>query len=214
MHCWSCVTYARCSLAACQVLTLYEYYMQFKILQPVFFWSNNFSKCSFISLHLLSGLFNCWDSWLYGTWSAVEEGVWNGVRLVVPGCNHVWDAYRLSSLLLWWSKDHMPQGCTKLWFSIIFLEFFIFAKSSIFLFFFQIINWKTCLKFPEEPKISSEAKDLICHLLCDVETRLGTRGVEELKVNFPPIITAFNIHIRQSCRNIFSCRTLSINRIV
>lgn len=50
--------------------------------------------------------------------------------------------------------------------------------------FVQIINWKTCLKFPEEPKISDEAKDLICHLLCDVETRLGTRGVEEIKV--PP----------------------------
>ncbi|KAH1065609.1 hypothetical protein J1N35_030596 [Gossypium stocksii] len=47
----------------------------------------------------------------------------------------------------------------------------------------KIINWRTCLKFPEEPKISSEAKDLICHLLCDVETRLGTRGVEELKVH-------------------------------
>lgn len=46
----------------------------------------------------------------------------------------------------------------------------------------QIINWRTCLKFPEEPKISNEAKDLICHLLCDVETRLGTRGVEEIKV--------------------------------
>lgn len=48
--------------------------------------------------------------------------------------------------------------------------------------FVQIINWKTCLKFPEEPKISNEAKDLICNLLCDVETRLGTRGVEEIKV--------------------------------
>ncbi|XP_022768761.1 serine/threonine-protein kinase tricorner isoform X1 [Durio zibethinus] len=47
----------------------------------------------------------------------------------------------------------------------------------------KIINWRTCLKFPEEPKISYEAKDLICHLLCDVETRLGTRGVEELKAH-------------------------------
>ncbi|GMP44270.1 hypothetical protein CsSME_00013280 [Camellia sinensis var. sinensis] len=46
----------------------------------------------------------------------------------------------------------------------------------------KIINWKACLKFPEEPKISDEAKDLICHLLCDVETRLGTNGVEEIKV--------------------------------
>ena len=38
------------------------------------------------------------------------------------------------------------------------------------------------MKFPDEPKISDEAKDLICHLLCDVETRLGTGGVEEIKV--------------------------------
>lgn len=50
-------------------------------------------------------------------------------------------------------------------------------------FLLQIINWRTCLKFPEEPKISNEAKDLICHLLCDVESRLGTRGVEEIKVS-------------------------------
>ncbi|KAK1555753.1 hypothetical protein Q3G72_030919 [Acer saccharum] len=47
----------------------------------------------------------------------------------------------------------------------------------------KIVNWKTCLKFPDEQKISNEAKDLICHLLCDVETRLGTGGVEELKAH-------------------------------
>ncbi|GMN35155.1 hypothetical protein TIFTF001_005114 [Ficus carica] len=47
----------------------------------------------------------------------------------------------------------------------------------------KIINWRTCLKFPEEPKVSDEARDLICHLLCNVETRLGTRGVEELKAH-------------------------------
>ncbi|KAL8513899.1 hypothetical protein ACS0TY_013136 [Phlomoides rotata] len=45
----------------------------------------------------------------------------------------------------------------------------------------KIINWKACLKFPEEQKISDEARDLICHLLCDVDKRLGTRGVEEIK---------------------------------
>ncbi|GAB4852152.1 hypothetical protein Ancab_016342 [Ancistrocladus abbreviatus] len=45
----------------------------------------------------------------------------------------------------------------------------------------KILNWRTCLKFPEEPKISDEARDLICHLICDVETRLGARGVEEIK---------------------------------
>ncbi|CAI0558290.1 unnamed protein product [Linum tenue] len=47
----------------------------------------------------------------------------------------------------------------------------------------KIINWKTCMNFPEEPKLSNEAKDLIRHLLCDVDTRLGTRGVEELKAH-------------------------------
>ncbi|CAL5185349.1 unnamed protein product [Lathyrus oleraceus] len=45
----------------------------------------------------------------------------------------------------------------------------------------KIVNWRACLKFPEEPKISAEAKDLICSLLCDVDTRLGTRGVDEIK---------------------------------
>ncbi|KAF5740679.1 hypothetical protein HS088_TW11G00756 [Tripterygium wilfordii] len=47
----------------------------------------------------------------------------------------------------------------------------------------KIVNWRACLKFPEEPKISAEARDLICHFLCDVETRLGTRGVDELKAH-------------------------------
>ncbi|KAL4372476.1 hypothetical protein HN51_017622 [Arachis hypogaea] len=47
----------------------------------------------------------------------------------------------------------------------------------------KIVNWRTCLKFPEEPKISAEAKDLICRLLCDVDTRLGTRGIEEIKAH-------------------------------
>lgn len=47
----------------------------------------------------------------------------------------------------------------------------------------KIINWRTCLKFPEEPKVSKEARDLICHLLCDVESRLGTGGVDEIKAH-------------------------------
>lgn len=46
----------------------------------------------------------------------------------------------------------------------------------------QIVNWRTHLKFPEEAKISPEAKDLICKLLCNVEQRLGTRGADEIKV--------------------------------
>ncbi|XP_038988535.1 serine/threonine-protein kinase tricornered-like [Phoenix dactylifera] len=47
----------------------------------------------------------------------------------------------------------------------------------------KIVNWKTHLKFPEEAKLSPEAKDLICKLLCNVEQRLGTRGAHEIKAH-------------------------------
>lgn len=48
----------------------------------------------------------------------------------------------------------------------------------------KIVNWKKFLKFPEKPRISPEAKDFICSLLCDVEHRLGTRhGAAELKAH-------------------------------
>ncbi|KAK6161257.1 hypothetical protein DH2020_004638 [Rehmannia glutinosa] len=47
----------------------------------------------------------------------------------------------------------------------------------------KIVNWRTHLKFPEEAKISPEAKDLICKLLCNVERRLGTRGADEIKAH-------------------------------
>ncbi|KAL6991908.1 non-specific serine,threonine protein kinase [Sarracenia purpurea var. burkii] len=47
----------------------------------------------------------------------------------------------------------------------------------------QIVNWRTHLKFPEEAKLSVEAKDLIRKLLCNVEQRLGTRGASEIKVH-------------------------------
>ncbi|RXH86894.1 hypothetical protein DVH24_022167 [Malus domestica] len=47
----------------------------------------------------------------------------------------------------------------------------------------QIVNWRTHLKFPEEAKLSPEAKDLICKLLCNVEQRLGTQGAHEIKAH-------------------------------
>lgn len=40
----------------------------------------------------------------------------------------------------------------------------------------EIVHWRNQLKFPEDAKLSAEAKDLICRLLCDVEHRLGTGG--------------------------------------
>ncbi|CAA6657979.1 unnamed protein product [Spirodela intermedia] len=47
----------------------------------------------------------------------------------------------------------------------------------------KIVNWRTHLKFPEEAKLSAEAKDLICRLLCNVEQRLGTKGAHEIKAH-------------------------------
>ncbi|XP_030480192.1 uncharacterized protein LOC115697359 [Cannabis sativa] len=47
----------------------------------------------------------------------------------------------------------------------------------------KIVNWRTHLKFPEEVKLSAEAKDLICKLLCNVEHRLGTKGAHEIKAH-------------------------------
>lgn len=61
---------------------------------------------------------------------------------------------------------------------------FIHANNLTVILEHQIVNWRTCLKFPEEPKLSDDARDLICRLLCDVENRLGTRGVDEIKVVF------------------------------
>ncbi|KAI9386147.1 hypothetical protein POPTR_011G157000v4 [Populus trichocarpa] len=47
----------------------------------------------------------------------------------------------------------------------------------------KIVNWRNHLKFPEEAKLSVEAKDLIRKLLCNVEQRLGTKGAHEIKLH-------------------------------
>lgn len=47
----------------------------------------------------------------------------------------------------------------------------------------QIVHWRNHLKFPEDTKLSHEAKDLICRLLCDVEHRLGTGGANQIKAH-------------------------------
>ncbi|KAK6929764.1 Protein kinase domain, partial [Dillenia turbinata] len=47
----------------------------------------------------------------------------------------------------------------------------------------KIVNWRTHLKFPEEAKLSLEAKDLISKLLCNVDQRLGTKGADEIKAH-------------------------------
>lgn len=40
------------------------------------------------------------------------------------------------------------------------------------------------MKFPEEARLTPEAKDLISRLLCNVDQRLGTDGADEIKVFF------------------------------
>ncbi|MCO5583442.1 hypothetical protein L7F22_037353 [Adiantum nelumboides] len=47
----------------------------------------------------------------------------------------------------------------------------------------KIIYWRKYLKFPEEARLSPEAKDFMCRLLCDVDHRLGTRGATEVKAH-------------------------------
>ncbi|KAJ6890450.1 hypothetical protein NC651_024070 [Populus alba x Populus x berolinensis] len=47
----------------------------------------------------------------------------------------------------------------------------------------KIVNWRNHLKFPEEAKLSPEAKDLISKLLSNVDQRLGTKGVDEIKAH-------------------------------
>jgi hypothetical protein len=47
------------------------------------------------------------------------------------------------------------------------------------------------LKFPEEARLSPEAKDLIHRLLCDVEHRLGSRGANEIKARSLDFLSNF-----------------------
>lgn len=47
----------------------------------------------------------------------------------------------------------------------------------------KIVHWRAHLRFPPEAVLSPAARDLITRLLCDVEHRLGTHGVEELKAH-------------------------------
>lgn len=39
------------------------------------------------------------------------------------------------------------------------------------------------MKFPEDSRLSPEARDLICRLLCDVEHRIGGAGADQIKAH-------------------------------
>ncbi|KAL8096667.1 hypothetical protein AgCh_037589 [Apium graveolens] len=55
----------------------------------------------------------------------------------------------------------------------------------------KIVNWRTHLKFPEEAQLSSEVKDLISKILCNVNHRLGLKGADEIKVLLYDMEAAF-----------------------
>ncbi|CAI9107605.1 OLC1v1007001C6 [Oldenlandia corymbosa var. corymbosa] len=67
----------------------------------------------------------------------------------------------------------------------------------------KIVNWRSHLKFPEEAKLSAEAKDLISKLLCNVNQRLGSNGADEIKVLYG-VCYAFVLEFPDVCVNI--CR--------
>ncbi|CAH1785922.1 unnamed protein product [Owenia fusiformis] len=45
----------------------------------------------------------------------------------------------------------------------------------------KVMNWQDTLIFPPEVPISTEARDLIQKFCCDMEHRIGARGVDEIK---------------------------------
>ncbi|KAL8464329.1 hypothetical protein ACS0TY_034017 [Phlomoides rotata] len=47
----------------------------------------------------------------------------------------------------------------------------------------KTVHWRNHLSVPEDAKLSHEAKDLVCRLLCDVEHRLGTGGAAKIKAH-------------------------------
>lgn len=47
----------------------------------------------------------------------------------------------------------------------------------------KVLNYEKYLRFPRNPVISQEAKDLILHLITESSKRLGKKGAEEIKVH-------------------------------
>ena len=45
----------------------------------------------------------------------------------------------------------------------------------------KILHWRKTLSIPDDAKLSPEAKDILKRLLCDVNNRLGTGGIHEIK---------------------------------
>ena len=63
------------------------------------------------------------------------------------------------------------------------------------------MHWRNHLKFPEDAKLSNEARDLICRLLCDVDHRIGSAGADQIKVvpvtekKTPIVLVSFTVFL-------------------
>uniref|UniRef100_N1QY39 non-specific serine/threonine protein kinase n=1 Tax=Aegilops tauschii TaxID=37682 RepID=N1QY39_AEGTA len=47
----------------------------------------------------------------------------------------------------------------------------------------SIVHWRNHVKFPDDSRLSPEARDLICRLLCDVDHRIGGAGADQIKAH-------------------------------
>ncbi|KAF7028270.1 hypothetical protein CFC21_040222 [Triticum aestivum] len=47
----------------------------------------------------------------------------------------------------------------------------------------KIVHWRNHVKFPDDSRLSPEARDLICRLLCDVDHRIGGAGADQIKAH-------------------------------
>lgn len=66
----------------------------------------------------------------------------------------------------------------------------------------KIVNWRMFLRFPPEVPISPAARDLVQRLMCDVDDRLGTQGVEEIKSH--PFFAGAGFALRVACQRLFA----------
>ncbi|KAJ0031841.1 hypothetical protein Pint_13434 [Pistacia integerrima] len=80
-------------------------------------------------------------------------------------------------------SDDPVTTCRKSVLGVIFLTSDMLFNVAVPVFSVNIVHWKNHLKFPEEARLTPEAKDLITRLLCDVEHRLGTLGASQIKAH-------------------------------
>ncbi|KAI0855397.1 kinase-like domain-containing protein [Xylaria cubensis] len=86
------------------------------------------------------------------------------------------DGYGYSFDCDWWSLGTIMFECLIGW-----PPFFAYDREETYL---KVLNWRYTLCFPDNRKLSHEAKHLICSLICNTENRLGhVSGGHEIKTH-------------------------------